>query len=83
MRPVFSAVPLSINMKIDKKYNRDYFRLHKERFLFLSMYDTNSVQERINPKASIKAFLLAFKKENESVGLVVKVNNAEDKKNEI
>ena len=76
-------VPLSINMKIDKKYNRDYFRLHKERFLFLSMYDTNSVQERKNPKASIKAFQMAFKKENESVGLVVKVNNAEDKKNEI
>ena len=47
------------------------------------MYDTNSVQERKNPKAAINAFQNAFKKEEKEVGLVIKVNNAEDKMSEI
>ena len=76
-------VPISINVKTDEKYNRGYFKLPKEQFLFLSMYDTNSVQERKNPKASIKAFQMAFKKDSKVVGMVVKVNNAEDRQNEI
>ena len=76
-------VPISINIKVDEKYSRDYFKLPKNQFLFLCMYDTNSVQERKNPKAAINAFQNAFKKEEKEVGLVIKVNNAEDKMSEI
>ena len=76
-------VPISINIKVDEKYNRDYFKLPKNQFLFLSMYDTNSVQERKNPKAAIKAFQNAFNKKDKKVGLVIKINNAKDKMCEI
>ncbi len=76
-------VPISINVKIDEKYSRDYFNLPKNQFLFLSMYDTNSVQERKNPKAAIRAFQNAFNKKDKKVGLVIKINNAKDKLYEI
>jgi GT2 family glycosyltransferase len=65
--------------KINKPYlNRNYFNLPEKKFLFLMMYDIHSIQERKNPKGSIKAFKNAFRKENDDVGLIIKVNNSNE-----
>jgi glycosyltransferase involved in cell wall biosynthesis len=48
--------------------------LPDDRFLFLAMYDTLSVQARKNPQAAIEAFRRAFP-DPRDVGLVVKINN--------
>ncbi|WP_318249372.1 glycosyltransferase family 4 protein [Paenibacillus sp. alder61] len=68
-------IPHSIEVKISEPRSRNYFGLPENVFLFLSMYDINSFQERKNPKAVIEAFKLAFSPNDEDVGLVVKVNN--------
>jgi glycosyltransferase involved in cell wall biosynthesis len=54
---------------------RDHFGLPHDRFLFLTMYDTNSYRQRKNPQATIAAFQAAFEKNAPEVGLVLKVNN--------
>lgn len=61
-------------------YNREYFGLPENKFLFLTMYDFISVSERKNPQAVIEAYMKAFPEENEAVGLVIKVNHVEEKK---
>ena len=48
--------------------------LPEDRFLFLTMYDTLSVQARKNPQAAIEAFRRALP-DPRGVGLVVKINN--------
>lgn len=64
-----------ISAPIEETYNRKHFKLPKDKFLFLCMYDSNSMTERKNPMAAIKAFKDSFKPNNESVGLVIKINN--------
>lgn len=71
-------IPHSIEVNIADIRDRGYFGLPEQTFLFLSMYDLKSYQERKNPQASIKAFQLAFNSDDESVGLVIKVNSAEE-----
>ena len=39
------------------------------------MYDTNSTMDRKNPVGALKAFCQAFSPEDQSVGLVLKMNN--------
>ena len=39
------------------------------------MYDQSSCMERKNPIGVLNAFKMAFEKENENVGLVIKINN--------
>ncbi|WP_018887657.1 glycosyltransferase [Paenibacillus massiliensis] len=67
-------IPHSIEVAIHNLRDRNYFKLPNNAFLFLTMYDLKSYQSRKNPKASIQAFQLAFLPEDQSVGLVVKVN---------
>lgn len=67
-------IPHAIEVKITEPRDRTYFKLPEEAFLFLTMFDFNSYQERKNPRASIEAFKLAFEPDNMDVGLVVKVN---------
>lgn len=55
--------------------NRSLFGLPENQFLFLTMYDTHSLKERKNPQGSIEAFKKAFTAYDNSVGLVIKVNN--------
>lgn len=64
-----------INTPIDYRYNRKYFNLPENKFLFLCMYDSNSTMERKNPIGAIEAFKRAFNQDTSSVGLVIKVNN--------
>lgn len=56
-------------------YNRKYFGLPEEGFLFLNMYDSFSYSNRKNPEAAINAFKQAFDKDDHSVGFVLKLNN--------
>ncbi|WP_231637291.1 glycosyltransferase [Paenibacillus sp. FJAT-27812] len=69
-------IPHSIEVKIMDQRNRESFDLPETSFLFLTMYDINSIQERKNPQASIESFKLAFGPEDMSVGLVVKINGS-------
>lgn len=67
-------IPHSIAVEIQEPRNRGYFQLPEGVFLFLSMYDVKSYQERKNPRASIEAFKAAFEPDDREVGLVLKVN---------
>lgn len=67
-------IPHSIEIRITEQRTRAYFSLPEDSFLFLSMYDVKSYQERKNPKGAIKAFKEAFGPNDNDVGLVIKVN---------
>ena len=73
-----TMIPYGIEAKTDEKFDRAYFGLPKDRFLFLCMYDTNSTMARKNPRAVVNAFKQAFDKDDLSVGLVIKLNNPTD-----
>lgn len=70
------TIPHSIEVKIELSRDRTYYGLPENTFLFLTMYDMNSFQQRKNPEASIEAFKKAFEPDDMTVGLVVKVNNS-------
>lgn len=74
--PVLHMPPGIKRKQPDAKYDRKYFGLPENRFLFLNMYDSFSFSDRKNPKAAIDAFKGAFGKEDQSVGFVLKLNNA-------
>lgn len=71
--PVYT-MPYGIEAEMEEGGNRAAFGLPEEKFLFLMMYDPNSITERKNPIGVIRAFQKAFSKEREDVGLVIKVN---------
>ena len=73
-KPVYT-IPYCVTAPTDEQYNREYFGLPEDKFLFLAMYDTNSTMERKNPLGAIKAFQQAFSPDDSSVGLVLKMNN--------
>jgi glycosyltransferase involved in cell wall biosynthesis len=75
--PVFT-IPHAVRSMNQPYLKRSYFNLPEDRFLFLSMYDVHSIQERKNPKGAIEAYKLAFPNETTRVSLVVKVNNASE-----
>ncbi|QEH66975.1 glycosyltransferase [Cellulosilyticum sp. WCF-2] len=82
-KPVY-YVPLSINMNLEEiKNDRSIFDLPESPFLFITMYDVFSINERKNPKATVKAFLEAFDVNDMNVGLVLKVNNVEANQKEV
>ena len=72
------TMPHSVRLMNQPYLKRMFFDLPEDRFLFLSMYDVHSIQERKNPKAAIEAYKLAFPKESSDAALVVKVNNANE-----
>lgn len=74
-KPVYT-MPYIVEASYEEKYDRKYFSLPKDKFLFLMLFDSNSIAERKNPMAVINAYKKAFSKENESVGLVIKIGNA-------
>lgn len=77
-KPIYT-IPYSVSAPTNEKYGRDYFGLPKDKFLFLCMYDTNSTMERKNPIAVINAFRQAFLPNDDSVGLILKMNNPKQK----
>lgn len=78
-KPVYT-IPYCVTADTDvSRYGRKYFHLPEKRFLFLMMYDVQSIRERKNPEGVIKAFRKAFASEQSDVGLVIKVNSADAK----
>ena len=69
-------MPLPMELKIPQEVSREKYGLPSEAFLFVNMYDTLSMQSRKNPTAVIQAFKKAFKPDDLSVGLIVKLNNS-------
>lgn len=73
------TVPYSIQLDTNNYYPREFFKLPLDKFLFLTMYDYKSIQERKNPQAVIKAYKAAFGQDDLEVGLVIKINHLNNK----
>ena len=73
------TIPYHVTAPVDEQYDRRYFNLPEDKFLFLTMYDSNSLMERKNPEAAIKAFGNAFDSSNKDVGIVIKINHPQQK----
>ncbi|NMA49017.1 MAG: glycosyltransferase [Tissierellia bacterium] len=70
-------IPQSVYLPdIDKRITHKSFNLPENAFLFLNMFDFNSSGARKNPVASIEAFRKAFKPDDLSVGLVIKIKES-------
>lgn len=74
-KPVYT-IPYHVVAKANPEYTRAHFGLPEDKFLYLIMFDFNSTMLRKNPQGTIAAFRQAFPPEDQSVGLVIKVNNA-------
>jgi glycosyltransferase involved in cell wall biosynthesis len=77
-KPVVT-IPYYVEAPINAGYDRAYFKIPKDQFLFLMMYDSNSIMERKNPIGVLKAFKKAFAENPHNAGLVIKLNG-ENKK---
>lgn len=73
-KPVFT-IPYCVTAPAREEYDRPYFHLPTDKFLFLVMYDTNSTMARKNPLGAVESFKKAFSPKDDSVGLVLKMNN--------
>ena len=73
-KPVYTR-SYSVSAPIDPEYDRKYFQLPEDVFLYLVMYDANSTSSRKNPLGAINAFKSAFSHDDDKVGLVVKINH--------
>ena len=80
--PVYYMPPGLRRNEPGAKFDRDYYKLPQDKFLFLSMFDMFSFTSRKNPKAAIDAFKKAFPKSCADVGLVLKLNNVNLKSKE-
>lgn len=76
-----TVVTIPYDIRIEKKvfFDRAYFELPINKFLFLMLFDTNSIAQRKNPMAVINAFKEAFPNGNDKVGLIIKMNHATKK----
>ena len=77
-KPVFT-IPYGLCVPDTGGFGRGRFDLPEDVFLFLCMFDSNSVMERKNPLGAIKAYKKAFSENNKNVGLVVKAGGASGK----
>jgi GT2 family glycosyltransferase/glycosyltransferase involved in cell wall biosynthesis len=71
-------VPYAVEKGPGPYLRRPAFGLPRDPFLFLTMYDSHSIQKRKNPEGAIAAFQRAFSPADDTVGLVVKINNVHD-----
>lgn len=76
-------IPPCISPVYNQQLKRSDYNLPTDRFLFLCAYDVLSIQARKNPIGAVDAFKRAFPKDDSSVGLVIKVNNATENLREI
>jgi glycosyltransferase involved in cell wall biosynthesis len=75
-------MPPSVAVNLSAKFERSYFSLHENSFIFLYVFDFMSLFERKNPLAVISAFREAFAGgRREDVTLVLKLMNAAKNKN--
>ena len=71
-KPVVT-IPYYVTAPVKPEYDRTYFNLPNDQFLFMMLFDSGSMIERKNPMAVIEAYKKAFNKD-ENVGLVIKMN---------
>lgn len=69
------VVLLSEEAGREARLSRSQLGLPQDRYLFLAMFDTNSVLQRKNPLGVLRAFKAAFESSDTAVGLVMKFNN--------
>lgn len=75
-KPVYTMPYGFLEPVTDAMYDRKYFDLPEEPFLFLVSYDGNSVSERKNPLGAVRAYCTAFKATEGNVGIVIKATHA-------
>ena len=75
-KPVYT-LPYSVTAPTDPAFDRKYFGLPEDKFLFMMMFDSGSGMVRKNPIGAIEAFKKAFGRENKQAGLVIKLNASE------
>lgn len=76
-------IPHGIEVPFSPEIGREHFGLPRYPFLFFTMYDIHSIQKRKNPQGTIRAFRKAFKPDDQSVGLVVKLNHSQSKPSDL
>lgn len=76
-KPVYT-IPYAVTAPTDEAFDRKYFGLPEDRFLFFMMYSSISNMERKNPISVLEAFKEAFDKDNCQVGLVIKIGGLSD-----
>lgn len=76
-KPVYT-VPFPVSAHTDWQYDRRYFNLPSDRFLYMMMYDGGSGMPRKNPGAVLKSYKKAFDKDRRDVALVVKLKENSD-----
>ena len=69
---------INVNENDAHQYPRAYFDIPDHAFVFISMFDTHSIAQRKNPFGSILAFQKAFAATDNSVQLLIKINNADE-----
>lgn len=71
-------MPVALSFEAPTGFDRAYFSLPRDKFLFFFAFDFYSFQERKNPRAAYRAFRMAFAGRGiRDVGLVVKSLNGE------
>lgn len=58
-KPVVT-VPYTVEVHPAENIGREYFQLPEDKFLYLMLYDANSISDRKNPEGVIRAFKEAF-----------------------
>jgi len=71
-------IPPCVRPVYNHLLTRTDFLLPSDCFLFICAYDMLSAQDRKNPLGAVEAFKRAFPKNDPSVGLVIKINNAQE-----
>jgi len=67
-------MPMAVHIPSFKKYEREYFKINKKKFVFLYIFDSLSWFQRKNPYACIESFKLAFHN-SKDVTLIIKTMN--------
>jgi glycosyltransferase involved in cell wall biosynthesis len=69
-------IPFPLEFDLPPEHlNKEYFGLNPKEFTFIFSFDFNSIPERKNPEATIKAFKRAFPKGDHCARLILKTMN--------
>jgi glycosyltransferase involved in cell wall biosynthesis len=69
-------IPFPLEFEMPPEYlNKEYFGINANEFTFIFSFDFNSVPERKNPQATVKAFKKAFPDGNNTARLILKTMN--------
>jgi len=76
VHPCVTKIPFAIEFDLPGiRFNRAYFGLLEESFIYFTSFDFHSFVERKNPQAVIEAFLQAFPNHDTPINLLIKSIN--------